>query len=489
MKYLSLIVTALLATLPAHARDMPSGPAFELQDCRIRAGRGFPGIKARCGTLARRLDPDDPASPLIELFVAVVPALTLEPRPDPFVPIAGGPGQASSDFYAAYSGAFEMVRRNRDIVLLDQRGTGESAAMDCDMNEEIIDGRFSRAEAIRETKACLDKLPHDPRYFTTSVAVRDLDALREALGYPQFNVYGTSYGTRVAQHYLRRYPESTRTVILDGVVPPQLALGPAIAVEAQNALDAIFDRCAESPDCSDAFPDIREKFAGLRDELYEKPVIVTLPDPLRGAPRELAFGGQQMAAAVRLLSYHPNTVAVIPFLINEAVHGNFPPLASQFLMVSESMSNAINIAMHNSVVCTEDAPYFDGENVGRDELDATYIGPVLLDALDAMCSVWPAGVLDSDFKLPVSSDVPVLLLSGEADPITPPRYAELAAVDLGNARLLTGPRQGHGQAPRGCMPDVIAEFIETAEVEQLDTDCLDRLHAMPFFVDFSGPAE
>ena len=475
--------------MPAAARQTGNEPALELEDCRIRAGRGFPGIKARCGLFTQREDPANADSPLLELFVAVVPALTLEPEPDPFVPIAGGPGQASSDFYAAYSAAFEMVRRNRDIILLDQRGTGQSAAMNCDADDELISGRFSREQTIAETEECLEQLPHDPRFFTTSVAVRDLEALREALGYPQLNLYGISYGSRVAQHFVRRYPESTRTVILDGVVPPQMALGPGIAVEAQNALDAIFDRCAESEVCAEAFPDIREEFATLRDALADEPVTITLPNPVSGKLEEIRFGRPEMAAALRLLSYHPNSVAIMPMLINEAIQENYAPLASQFMMIAESLSDALSIGMHNAVVCTEDAPFFAGEDVGRDALDATYIGPVQLDALEAICSVWPAGVIDDQFKTPVSTDVPVLLLSGEADPVTPPRFAELAAIDLDNVRLLTGRKQGHGQAPRGCMPEVIAEFVKTADLQALEVDCLERLFAMPFFLDFSGPSE
>ncbi|MCH8301236.1 MAG: alpha/beta fold hydrolase [Proteobacteria bacterium] len=489
MRHLVIITAALLAAMPVDGRQTGDEPTLALEDCRIRAGRGFPGIKARCGLLMRHEDPANANSPLLELFVAVVPALTLEPEPDPFVPIAGGPGQASSEFYAAYRAAFEMVRRNRDIILLDQRGTGQSAAMNCEEDEEILEGRFSREQTIVDTRACLDQLPHDPRFFTTSVAVRDLEALRKALGYTKFNLYGISYGSRVAQHFARRYPESTRTVILDGVVPPQLALGPGIAIEAQNALDAIFDRCAESEDCAQAFPDLREDFGELRDALENEPVTITLPNPVSGRPEEMRFGRPEMAAALRLLSYHPNSVAIMPLLIDQAIEGNYAPLAAQFMMISDSMADAMSLGMHNAVVCTEDAPYFAGENVGRDALDATYIGPVQLDALEAICSVWPAGLIDDQFKRPLASDVPVLLLSGEADPVTPPRYAELAAIDLGNARLLIGHKQGHGQAPRGCMPDVIAEFVETANPQALETDCLERLFAMPFFLDFSGPSE
>ncbi len=225
---------------PAAAGD--DATSVDLEDCRISAGPGHPGIKARCGILLRPLNPSDPNSPHIDLQVAVVPALSLEPLPDAFVPIAGGPGQASSQFYAAYRSAFEEIRRTRDIVLLDQRGTGDSATLECDIDDDIVAADLDQDEILAMTRDCLDALPHDPRYFTTSVAVTDLEALREELGYSQFNLYGISYGSRVAQHYLRRYPDATRSVILDGVVPPQRALGPDIALEAQRALENIFGR-------------------------------------------------------------------------------------------------------------------------------------------------------------------------------------------------------------------------------------------------------
>ena len=487
MKKILILTAAMLAGMPASAQDEGIAPALPLEDCRIRAGEGFPGIKARCGTFERPEDPSNPDSPALSLRVAVVAALSLEPEPDPFVPIAGGPGQSTVEFYASVYSAFEDVRRTRDIVLLDQRGTGESAPLRCEVDEDIIEGRYSREQTIEETAKCLEALPHDPRYFTTSVAVQDLEALRQALGYSQFNVYGISYGSRVAQHFLRQYPQSTRTVIIDGVAAPQIALGPAIAIESQNALDVVFGRCVEDAACNDMFPDLAARFDALRNALEAEPVSVSIPDPLTGKLDDVRFSDAEMSGALRLLLYHPSTIALIPLLVNEAIEGNLQPLAAQWQMIASDMSDAINLGMHNAVICTEDAPYFDSENIGLDQLEATYMGPLQVDALEAMCSVWPTGVLDEGFKEPVASDIPVLLLSGEADPITPPAYADLAAVDLGNALHLTGKRQGHGLAPRGCTPGIIGDFVETASVDGLDVDCLERLHAMPFFVDYSGP--
>ncbi len=487
----ALVPIILLALCAATtARSQPAGPAesVELGDCRIRIDDGYPGIAARCGTLMRPINPADPDSAQITLRVALVPALSLEPEPDPLVAIAGGPGQGSIQFYASYAHAFEKVRRKRDILLLDQRGTGESATLDCEISDELIEGQFSIEQTIAETQSCLAGLPHDPRYFTTSIAVQDLEALRVALAIPQLNLYGVSYGTRVAQHFLRRYPGSTRTVILDGVLPPALALGPVIAIEAQKALDAIFDRCAESVDCHQRFPDIRREFTDLQQALSAQSVSLELPNPVNGSLQQTTFGAGELAGAVRMLSYHPNTVALIPLLVHEAAKGNYAPLASQFLMIAESMEDALSLGMHNAVVCTEDMPYIDGSAISRETLEQTYIGPMQADALQAICSVWPRGVIDDDFKTALVSDKPVLLLSGEADPVTPPHYADLVGKTLANAKHLTGARQGHGQVIRGCMPDIVGQFVESADVKLLEDDCFNRVFAMPFFLDFSGPS-
>ncbi len=488
MKSTSILSAALclicISALPAAHADLV------LEECRISAGPGFPGIKARCGTLERHEDPSDQDSPLLALSVAVVPALSLEPEPDPFVPIAGGPGQSTIEFYSMLSHAFEDIRRTRDIVLLDQRGTGESARMDCDIGDEIVEGQLSIEETIAVTEACLGALPHNPEFFTTSVAVADLEALRIALSYPKLNVYGISYGTRVAQHFVRRYPDSVRSVILDGVVPPQLALGAGIAIEAQKALHNIFDRCAESHACNERFPEIANEFAALEARLADGSVSVDLANPLTGGRDTIQFGDAELAGAIRLLSYEPHTVALLPLLIHEAANENYAPLAAQFLMIMDKMSDALAIGMHNAVVCTEDAPFYDDVSVSRDELDGTYIGPMMVEALEAICSVWPAGRLDPEFKAPLQTDKPVLLLSGDADPVTPPYFADLAAVALENKKHLTGLHQGHGQAATGCMPEVMGRFVETISVadEDLDPDkCLLRRFAMPFFLNFSGP--
>ncbi|MDH3266160.1 MAG: alpha/beta hydrolase [Gammaproteobacteria bacterium] len=480
-----IVATGLL--LLGSAAFAQDDARLTLSDCRISAGPGYPGIEARCGTLVRPLNPADAATQKIELRVAVVPALDLEPEPDPLVPLAGGPGQGAIQFYSAYATAFEFVRRDRDILLLDQRGTGESATMDCGVEDEIVEGQYDAEQTLEFIRACLQQLPFDPSFFTTSVAVTDLEALRLALGYPSLNLLGTSYGTRVAQHYARRYPETTRSVVLDGVVPPQLPLGPEIATEAQRAIDEIFERCAADPDCNERFPELDLDFQSIRAELAAAPVTVTLADPLSGRLTTLDFGRDELAAAVRLLAYQPYSIALLPLLIHEAANDNYVPLAAQFQLTVSSLADALSLGMHNAVMCTEDLPFVDTDHVDFDALGETYIGAFQFEALETICSIWPPGPLDDDFHEPLASDLPVLLLSGSADPITPPRYAELAMRKLSNARHLIGDRQGHGQIAAGCMPRIVADFVASADVDALDVTCMQNDFVMPFFLDFSGP--
>lgn len=479
----SVLAVLLLCALPAPEK----GLALELEDCRITAGPGYPGIKARCGTLVRPLDPADPDGERVELAVAVVPALDLEPEPDPLVPLAGGPGAGAIEFYAGWFGAFEPTRRDRDILLIDQRGTGDSARMDCPIDDDIVEGLYSDEQTLEFTQACLDQLPYDPRFFTTSVAVQDLEALRVELGYPALNLIGTSYGTRVAQHYARRYPASTRTVVLDGVVPPQLPLGPDIALEAQRAIDDLFVRCAEDAACSTAFPELDLDFAAVRARLEDGSVPVSLPDPITGKPVTIDFGRNELAGAVRLLAYQPRTIAILPLSIHEAANGNFAPLAAQYQLTASNLADALALGMHNSVMCTEDLPFIDRDAIDFAALDQTYIGPLQLEALETICSLWPQGPIDQAFNDPLATDIPVLLLSGTADPITPPRYGDMAMVEMTNARHITNPNQGHGQVIAGCMAEVLADFIATADPAGLDASCMEQAFVMPFFVDFSGP--
>ncbi|MEO0974111.1 MAG: alpha/beta hydrolase, partial [Pseudomonadota bacterium] len=225
------------------------------------------------------------------------------------------------------------------------------------------------------------------------------------------------------------------------------------------------------------------------------PVDVTLADPITGKPDTLSLSLAHLQAVTRLLSYSPTSVSVMPLLIEQAAEGNYGPLAAQALLAINSLDDALSYGMHNAVACTEDAPYFD--DFIRESLDAqaiadSYLGARQHESLATMCSVWPVGVIDADFKTPVLSDRPVLVLSGEADPVTPARNGERAIGEngayLSNARHLIAPGQGHGTAIHGCMPQLIGAFVEAASHEGIDEACLTRLRPEAFFLDFSATA-
>ncbi|MBM5811065.1 MAG: alpha/beta fold hydrolase [Gammaproteobacteria bacterium] len=481
----------LAAVLGAPAAATPAkGPAahLELTPCRISDQQGLRSVAARCGRLAVAENPDAPAGRRLELAVAVVPAIATRAAPDPLFLLAGGPGQGARAAFAAHLDAFAGVRRERDLVLVDQRGTGDSNRLDCDFPEDSWEaGDLPPAELARLARDCLAQLPGQPAFYTTSVAVGDLDAVRAALGYERINLFGASYGTRVAQHYARRFPEHVRTLTLDAVAHPQLVLGPAIALEAQRALDAIFARCAADPACAQRFPDPGGQFRALLARLRRAPVSLRLPDPVTGAERDLEVGAGHLVIMARMLSYSGFGAALLPLVIDEAqARGNLVPLAAQALLIANQFEGAFALGMHNSVVCSEDAAHY-ADDFDRAALEQSYLGSTLYDGLVALCAVWPRGPVDPDLHAPLRSDIPVLLLSGEADPVTPPAYATAAAAAFSRHRHLVLAGQGHGQIGATCVQRVLRAFIAAGDVAGLDTRCADEIRPRPFFLSFAGP--
>jgi pimeloyl-ACP methyl ester carboxylesterase len=465
----------------------PSWAYLEEHECRLEI-EALPAVFAQCATLSVPVDFDAPAGATLSLSVARIPALTATPAPDPLLLINGGPGGSGIDLYVQMRAAFLPVRRDRDIILVDQRGTGRSrAGLTCEIPPELELETAEPGALADVVEGCLSEFDNDPRFFTTSSAVRDLEALRAALGADRWNIYGVSYGTRVAQHYLRRYPERVRALILDGVVPPDVALGPDVAGNAEAALARVFARCAADTDCERRFGELREKFTRLRRRLSVEPVTVELPDPLTAAVQTGEIAEVDLQAVVRLMSYSAPTIALLPLVIDEALAGNYVPLAAHADILIESLAESLSFAMHNSVVCTEDVPFFSSD--GAAPVEQTYLGSAVVDGLVAICKSWPVGVRDPDLKTPVVSDRPALLLSGELDPVTPPEYAE-RVIDGGltNARHLIGRGQGHGIAAIGCVPRLMRDFLTDLAPTDLRADCIDKEVPVPFFLGFQGPA-
>ena len=496
IRLLLLIWTAVLASGPAQAADQPpvaGSPTLSLSACQLQQARQLLSVGGECGYLVVPEDHSQAGGRTVRLFVARIAAVNRQRAPDPVFVLAGGPGMGASDFYTSTAAAFARIGRDRDIILVDQRGTGKSQALHCEIDDESLSA--GRAAALQtEVDRCQTQLSAqaDLRQYTTSVAVRDLDAVRRALGYQQINLYGISYGTRVAQHYAKRYPQQTRALILDGVVSPQMILGPALALDAQAALNRLFARCQQESTCQQRFGDLQQSVQLLRSRLQHQPVTVSVADPLSGKPVDLQVSEPALAQLLRLASYSSSTAALLPLTVHLAAHDNqFAPLASQLLLTTRSVTDVMAYGMHNSVVCAEDVPRF-GTHVDKAALAATYLGSSQVEALQTLCAHWPRGRVDDDFNQPLIGDWPVLLLSGSADPITPPQYAREAALQLRQAVQIVLPDQGHGQLGAPCMDRVMADFLQRAtraeQVAQLDRSCLDKVKPAPFFLSLTGAA-
>jgi len=442
--FLFSLILSLFLTNEAIADTQVGDIAFT--NCKVSDVSGKIKIKAECATLSVPENYDDANGTKIDLHIARFKAKNDKNRPDATTLLAGGPGQAAIETFAPYMRLLKDINRDQDVYLIDQRGTGKSNQMQCSFEDAGLEEtlEFDPVIAKKFTEKCLADVPGDARFYTTSVAMKDLDVVRNALGIEQWNLYGGSYGTRTAQHYLKQYPNHVRTVILDAVVPVGKPLGPEIALEGQRALDAMLARCAEDKDCNTAFPNLTNEVTTLIADLKENPRTVQIEN--------LASG-----------------------------------LARQSINSTRSMVNAMSIGMSNSVMCTEDAPQFDNVILDQSEVERSFMGTDFLAGLKIACSIWPKGPIDDGFHDPIVSDKPILLLSGDKDPITPPSYAEETMQQMTNSKHIVIKGQGHIQMLTGCMPKIAAKFINAASFEDIDTSCMDKVKPEPFFIDFNGP--
>lgn len=454
---------------------------------RCQINQGAREITAQCATLLRPEDPSQPDGKTIELFVTKLASRASKPAADALTLIQGGPGGSSVEMLVGYAQLINGILGERDIIVIDQRGTGRSKPLNCatPANGALFE-EFDQKELMRAAQECADQLNANPRFYTSSIAVQDLETLRKVAGYKQLTIYGASYGTRVALHYLRRYPAHTRALILDGVVDVGLNLaGAEIAHRSQDAFNNIATRCAESDTCRTQFGDIDKKFKDLRRRLKNGAITIDMPHPVNGTLSKRQVSEQDLLTTVRLLPYSTEGAAILPMIIAKAHAQNYLPLVAQSVMIGDSLRDGFATGMSNSVLCSEDAPFVTDEDLRG--VENTYFGSSMVDAIRATCDVWPQGVIDSDFRKPFTSDKPVLILSGATDPITPPANGQRAHSMFSNALHLVVPAHGHGVLARGCIKQLFREFVEQTSLSGTDTSCVEREQPAPFFADFTGP--
>lgn len=487
-----LIAGALLAACDGGSRQQ-AGPRADAQGrlhygglafepCALTAAGGD-AVEAQCTTLAVPEDHDAPDGRSIELAIALVPAKGMA-EADPIYLIAGGPGQSAIESFPQVKDAFADVRRNRHVLLVDARGTGGSHPLQCPgfSDERVLADPANETPemAVRLTEECRDQLQKtsDLRFYTTGDHVRDLDLVRRTIGVERVNLVGVSYGTRVAQQYAAAYPQHTRAVVLDSVVPNTLVLGQDHARNLEDALDAQFKRCRAHEACLTNLGDPRQQLDLVRQRLQAGGIApVRYRDPVSGDWREEVPRFGHLVGLLRMYAYQPSMAATLPLVLHEAAQQRYESLLAQSRMLSTRMSDSMAIGMGLSVSCSEDAGEFSGGDADQD----TVLGGLLVDTMKRQCEVWPKGTRAANFRDPLSGDLPLLAVSGELDPVTPPRYGDEVVEALPNARHLVLPGQGHSVLGTGCMPKLFAQFIETADAKALDASCLERLSAQPPF--------
>ncbi|MEP7101424.1 MAG: alpha/beta hydrolase [Burkholderiales bacterium] len=469
LKRSSRIATALALCLGAGAAG-----AQALTDCRVAGLRN----SVKCGVVQRALDPLRPDGPKIDVHYVVVPAMARRKLPDPVFLLAGGPGQSAIDVAPQTMALFSRLNNRRDIVFVDQRGTGQSAPLNCaDPKRETLDeqaGTERQIKLLMQCKADLLKRSYikaasDLGFFTTTLAMQDLDAVRRQLGAQQIDLVGVSYGTRAGLEYMRQFPGAVRRAVLDSVAPPDMVLMASFSTDGQAAFDALLAACEQQPECTKAYPKLRADWAAL---LASLPKPASAPHPLSGTLEHFTLTREMVLSAVRGALYSPAMAAALPAAISEAAAGRVEGLVGMGSLLGARRGLQLAMGMHFSVVCAEDAPLLARST----DAPGADFGNAQAQLYQRVCAEWPRGTVPAAFYSVPPTRTPTLLLSGGLDPATPPRHAERVAKALGPAaQLVIVPNAGHSVLGVGCARDVLYRFIDAADDKDataIDASCL-----------------
>lgn len=478
----TVMLTALLNVPTAHAQ---TGAGLPLSDCPFSVGLGEAksSVDAKCGVLSVPEDRSQSSGRKIDLHVVVLPALKANATGLPIFHLEGGPGgSAIQNFGESWYGAYLAMRQDHSVVLIDQRGTGQSASLQCteitsqafaDL-EKITSSQEDEAENGKRLSTCLTRLSktNDPQFYTSSAMADDTDAVRAALGYDQIEVFGNSYGTWLGQYYLKQHGEHVTGMVLDSVLGPWNNFLPDGARNAQAALDGVFALCKADTNCDKAYPDLIGQLQTALQKLKEKPVTVTGTSSVTNTAHPVGMTADKLLNAIFEMLYNSANDTVIPQAVAEAARGNYVIPASVLVTYAEQASDAVSVGLYNSVVCAEQVAFYDKAQLTQP--DSGNVFKELLDPASGIesCKAWRGAELSPADIAPVQSDRPVLILSGGLDPVTPVRYGEETNKRLTHSTLAVFPYQAHGVIVNsGCARRLVLAFF-AAPTTALDTGCI-----------------
>jgi pimeloyl-ACP methyl ester carboxylesterase len=399
----------------------------------------------------------------------------------------GGPGASVVEDVAAIAAEDTALRRNRDLVLVDQRGTGGSYPLMCNFygppdSLQSYLGDFNPPADVRKCREKLSKIA-DLTQYTTTIAVADINDVRAALGAERINLTGGSYATRFAQEYMRRYPNRVRTAVLFGLVPPTEAIPQHFALDAQRSLDAVIAECRGDSACNATFPELGEEVRAVFDRLSKEPASATIEHPQTKQPVAVKLSRDMVAETLRYMLYQSGATSLVPAAMHKAAAGDFDWLARRAFRARSAPNGAgIFEGIYIAITCAEDLPF---TNPAREAEEArnTFLGDYRMRQQRAACDIWGSSPVPADFRTPVKSDAAVLLVTGSYDPVTPPRYAAEVAQSLTNVVNVVVPFGGHGLAGLSgldCVDRLMRETIERGSVRELDVSCIAKIRRPGF---------
>ncbi len=476
-----VLLAASLCAAPPWSLAQSGVPGLSVEPCTL------PGVAgpARCGTMQVWENRAAKSGRRIPLRFVVVPGTGPGPARAALTYLAGGPGDDATSAAGWMPRVFGAAREGRDILLVDQRGTGGSHPLHCDLysREDVASylGAFLPADRVR---ACVPGLQAkaDLAHYTTDPAADDLDEVRAALGYERLDLYGASYGTRAALVYMRRHPQRVRSAILLGVVPTDASMPLYIARDAERALYGVVAECEAALACRAAFPRLRADVGRSLERFANGPVPVEVVPPGGAAPVRIALPRDLYVEAVRYLLYNVGAAGLVPVMVHQAAAGDFAPIAEVALDRRMNVVDSGSHGVYLAVTCAEDVPYVapgEGERLSR----GTFLGDYRLRDQRAACAAWPRAPIDPGFRGPVVSDAPTLILSGEWDPVTPPVFGEQVARHLRNSLHVVVPSGAHGFGGlenSSCIDRLMNDFVRAAGVAALDTACVRTVRRRPF---------
>ncbi|MCZ2813272.1 alpha/beta hydrolase [Modestobacter sp. VKM Ac-2979] len=459
------------------------------------------GVDIECGTLEVPADRDDPGAGTVSLAFGVVAAAAEDPAEDPLVYLSGGPGQGALEFVPlAFGELYEPLAQDRDLVLLDQRGTGlTEPSLACEEYSSWVRESLGSEEPVEELAAqaaasleeCRQRLVDEGVDFAdydSAASAADLEDLRRALGHEEWNLYGISYGTRLAQTAMRDHPEGIRSVVLDAAYPIDADLYEETPGNAARALEALFATCAADARCAERYPDLEQTVTDLVAELDAAPASVTVRDPTTGERVESPLDGAGLVGFLFQSMYSTELIPFLPEIVEAAANDEFGSIGLLLSAFSQQL-DLVSVGQQLAVQCEEEISFSDPEAVA----DATAEHPLVESFFDStptmgpgvfdVCADWDAGEPGAGEDDALTSDLPTLVLAGELDPITPPRWGAQLAEQLGNSVYVEFPATGHGSvATHECAVQLTRDFLADPDSEP-DASCVDDVEIPAFTVE------